>query len=636
MFAQKVNILERFSYLGVLQKHWFSFLLIFLPLISVISINIALLTAFIFTFLVPGLIFSRFFKLKSYENLAFIPIFSVLASTQLIYYLSLLVGYSKQTILISFCILAAVYALVNLKKEIYSLKIFLKTKQLNRRTLSIFLFIFTLVLTILYSSVWSENENGIIITGSNWQDTPLHYEIIESINNGNFPPQMPNYSGEPMKYHYFIDFHTAILEKVYGFLPKLLPISNAIFILIFVLSIYSLTRVHGKREANFSTFLSIFAWGFSYLILFIDLTNGQFNPLKNYIYQYGEFYALPPIFDNLLQQRPLLIGLPGFVCILFLLRNMEDGNRILLAGLVTGLLFPFHAISFVCGYIAYFISLALNLNNFKKHHFCFLVSIIFALPFIISRVTSIPIYIIPLWALKFIEGNPVLFYVMNLGIPFLITLVLLFIKTGEKFLKIVFIGLFLIPNLVSITPNPWDMYKFFIFAWIPIVVLSGTVLAKIRRSIAITLILLSILTSVSVIVYNLSTNRIAANWDEYNLGIWIQNNVEERAVFLTHSQSIHSPPTMIGGRLRVSSYTNWAYGHGIPLDEIWKRVDDVDRAYAGSQDDLREVTEMYNVTYIYVGEKELINYPGCVPKFSKIDWLKLVYDGRLKIYKIIS
>jgi len=603
--------------------------------VSVVSIHIALLTAFIFTFLVPGLIFSRFFRLKSYEVLAFVPIFSVLVSTQLVYYLSLLFGYSRITILVSFFSLAVVYTLVNLRKEeTYHFKNFLSAWQSRKTALALFLLIFILAFVILYRSVWFENETGIVITGSNWQDTPVHYEIIESINNGNFPPEMPYYSGERLNYHYFVDFHTAILEKVYGFLPKLLPISNAIFILIFALSIYSLARVNGERAAVFATIIATLGWGFSYFTLFSALAYGQFNPSQSYMYQYGGFFGLPPIFDNLLQQRPLLIGLPAFAFALNLLRDMEDRNRLILAGIVTGLLFPFHVLSFFCVYIAYFISIVLVLRNFKVRHLYFLVSALVALPFFLSGTSSVSISLVALWAYGFLKDNPVLYYVMNLGIPFLISLAMFFTKVEKKFLKVVFIGLFLVPNLVSITPNPWDMYKFFIFSWIPIAVLSGAALARINKDTARVLLLLSILASASVVVYNLSTNYPGASWDEYNLGMWVRDNTEERAVFLT-SSSIHSPPTMIGGRLRVLSYLNWPYGHGISLDDIWKRVYDVDRAYNGTENDLKEVVEIYNATYVYVGREELRNYPRCIAKFDSIEWLKLVYNGSLRIYKIV-
>ncbi len=84
----------------------------------------------------------------------------------------------------------------------------------------LFAVIFFISLIVLLASVWRGNENGIIVTGSNWQDTPFHFEIIESLNQGNFPPQTPNYVGTPLSYHYFIDFHTAIVEKMYGYLPS--------------------------------------------------------------------------------------------------------------------------------------------------------------------------------------------------------------------------------------------------------------------------------------------------------------------------------------------------------------------------------------------------------------------------------
>jgi uncharacterized membrane protein len=616
-----------------LQKHWLFLVLLLLPLVSFASVHVGLITALVFTFFVPGLIFHRFFSFKLHEIVVFVPVFSVLISTQLVYYLSLALSYSRETILASFLALAVVYGLVNQrKKATRSFKDFLGITRLNKALLLVFILVFVISAVVLFRSVWFENDLGIVITGSNWQDTPLHYEIIESINNGNFPPQMPYYSGESMSYHYFVDFHTAILEKTFGFLPKLLPFLNAAFILIFALSIYSLAREHGKHAAVLATVVATFGWGLSYIGLFSALTSGQFNPATNYMYQYDGFFGLPPMLDNLLQQRPLLVGLPVFAFVLALLRNMEDRNKVILAGVVTGLLFPFHAVAFICAYAAYFVSLLLNSNYFKRHHLYFLVSAVISLPFLASNSSSTSIALAPLWALNFLKDNPVLFYIVNLGVPFLLSLVFI-TKVKGPFLKIVFIMLFLAPNLISITPNSWDMYKFFIFAWIPIAVLSGAALAKLRKSLALVLLLLSVLTTASVIAYNLGTSYQAASWDEYNVGMWVRNNTEEQSVFLTY-YSIHSPPTMIGGRLRVASYVNWAYGHGVQLDDINKRFHDIDLAYTGSEEDLRQIVETYNVTYIYVGSEEQNKYPGCVTRFNSVEWLEPVYNESLRVYKV--
>ncbi len=617
----------------VLRRHGVFFLLLLLPLVSLVSVHVGLLTAFVFTFIVPGLIFHRFFSLKLHEIIVFVPVFSVLASTQLIYYLSRALGYSREIIFASFLVLAIGYGMLKSQKtSAYTFRDFLKTIWLNKALLLIFLLIFAISAVVLYRSVWFENDLGIVITGSNWQDTPLHYEIIESINNSNFPPGMPYYAGNSISYHYFVDFHTAILEKTYGFLPKLLPFLNSAFILVFALSIYSLARVNGKRAAIFATLIATFGWGISYIGFFSALTSGQFNPATNYMYQYNGFFGLPPIFENLLQQRPMLVGLPVFAFILALLRDMENKNRIILSGVVTGLLFPFNAVAFICGYAAYFVSLLLNSNYFKRHHLYFLISAAIALPFLVSSVSSTSITFAPLWALSFLKDNPVLFYIVNLGVPFLLSF-LFITKVRGTFLKIIFVMLFLAPNVLSITPNSWDMYKFFIFAWVPIAGLSGAALARIRKSLALVLLLLSVLTTASVIVYNVGTSSQAASWDEYNLGMWVRDNTEEQAVFLTY-YSIHCPPTMIGGRLRVASYVNWAYGHGIALNDIYKRFDDIDLAYKGSEDDLRQVVETYNIAYIYVGSDELSHYPGCIARLNSIEWLEPIYSTTFQVYKV--
>src|SRR4030042_3308368 len=149
---------------GIFQENWLFLLLLVLPLVSLVSTHTSLFTGFVFTFFVPGLIFYRFFRLESHEILVFVPVFSVLISTQLVYYLSLAFGYSRETILFSFLALAVVYGLVNSrKKAAYPLRNFLKVRQYSKSVLAIFLLIFVLSLVVLYRSVWFHNESGIVM-----------------------------------------------------------------------------------------------------------------------------------------------------------------------------------------------------------------------------------------------------------------------------------------------------------------------------------------------------------------------------------------------------------------------------------------------------------------------------------------
>lgn len=605
--------------------------------VSFLGGYVAVFTALVFTFLIPGLIAYRFFNLKTHEIWAFVPIFSVLVSVQLIYYLSLVFGYSRDTILFSFLALTAIYTVVVYKKgEPINPPKILKLRQIKKTSLLIFAIIFFISLAVLARSVWYGNQYGIVLTGSNWQDTPLHYEIIESLNNGNFPPQMPNFAGYPETYHYFVDFHTAIIEKVYGYLPTLLPFLNAVFILVFALAIYALARAYGKKVAVVATVLGVFGWGLSYFGLFSALFNGQFNSAQNYIFQYGGTFGLPSVFDNLLQQRPMLVGLPAFALVLVLLRNMDDKKRILLAGIVTGLVFEFHNVAFFCAYVAFVAAVLLNFKRSKTNFLYFLLPTALALPFILRSGPPLNVAISGAWIANFAQ-NPLTYYFLNLGIPFILAIAS-FVWRGHEELKVTLLLLVLIPNVLLLTPNPWDMYKFFMFAWVPIVVLGSVVLAKLWvrkwRVLALALILLSVLTSVSVVLYNVGTDYPAASWSEYQAGLWVRDNTPQNAVFLTY-YSIHAPTSMIGGRLLVSSYINWPYGHGVPLDQVFQREHDIDAAYTGTQTQLATVVHEYNVSYVYVGNEELQNYPNCIAHFNSVGWLTQVYtNGNLKIYQV--
>ena len=86
---------------------------------------------------------------------------------------------------------------------------------------------------------------------------PMHLGIIESLNQGNFPPQMPYYSGVRMTYHYFVDFHTAIIEKMADtFNPGLLVYLNSFFAGLFALAVYVLAN-HVTRSTKASCFAVI-------------------------------------------------------------------------------------------------------------------------------------------------------------------------------------------------------------------------------------------------------------------------------------------------------------------------------------------------------------------------------------------
>lgn len=651
-----------------------------LLLASLFSPHASLVSALLFTLFIPGyIIVEHYFKhLNIQEKLLLYLLLSVLVSTHLIYFLSLAFGYSRHTILIAFFVLFAfllLFLLCNTKTETRRSNLHLHSLKGVLLSSGIALFAYL----VLSKSVWVWHRGYIVLTGSNWQDTPMHYGIIESINNGNFPPQMPYYAGANMSYHYFVDFHTAILEKAFGaFLPCLIVYTNVIFVFLFALSLYVLASyLKNERAGAFATVLGTLGAGFSYLLFFSALLNGQFEPTTNYFFGYGKFFAIPPIFDNLLQQRPQLMGLPTLTTSAYFFykgsracsRSCSHGGNldptqgrreIALAGLLAGLLFPFHILACFSALLIFLLNflknrLSTRLEGNRNYELYFLLLFLPLIsPYLIQMFafagSDIGLGVLkPAWAFYFVKGEPLIFYLANLGLPFLLALASVLKKSLRPHGFFVYSWMFsmlALPHFISFTPNVWDMYKFFHYAWIAIAVAAGTLLAdfatmrrsskfrKVLVSFIITLLLVfSIFASVLVATWNVSTNYPCADVGEYETGVWVRENTPERAVFLTWS-SIHAPVSMIGGRLRVLGYVNWAYGHGL---DIWEREEDVERAYRGNGSDTVEVMRKYGCEYVYVGKEELRNAPECLKKFEDCEQLEKVYEdpsGRNHIFKI--
>ena len=96
---------------------------------------------------------------------------------------------------------------------------------------------------VLASGLWHATPNGIAAGGSNWSDLGVHLSIAQSLNAGNFPPQVPYFAGEPLVYHWFADFHAAIVARAAGiFAIPSFVVSSAILAGALALLVHGLAR----------------------------------------------------------------------------------------------------------------------------------------------------------------------------------------------------------------------------------------------------------------------------------------------------------------------------------------------------------------------------------------------------------
>ena len=661
-------------------------------------------------YLLPGAALASAFGkgLSKLEWLCVSIILSFLVSAHAAYWLSLAFGYSRETLvaLAALFSFTAVFVKIpgeELKKENSvkgivkigknnfvnnfdsSEKSSLPERILRGKSLSAALaitIVFLIVLLGMYhNNFWSERNGNIIVGGWNWSDLFVHLPIALSINNGNFPPQMPFYAGEKLVYHYFVDFHSALASKLLGGelaqVIETMRLENSLLPPLFFLLCFLLTRrISGKNStALVAAVIIVFGGGFTYYNLFQKSLEGnsllelaRTQPFDND----GKFFQIPSTLGGfLLVQRPQMVGLPALAAVLLLLvlaRGEKNRGNWLLAGLAAGLLAPFQYFAFAtavfaiaaflfCGFLEQRkeeqakgqkdkSKLEKNKNFFASQEyataasnaFAALAPCVFSLPFALEafsttsgagHVKQTLGWLAPKEPLAFAA-----FYFANLGIPLVLGVAAIFLAKSKRKKELVLIGAFcfILPNIVALSGTVWDMGKFFTYLLIPAGILAATLLEKIwqgnrmyKKMVVASALALSVVTPLQMVWWTGSSDWVAFDAGHLQAGEWIGANTPEKSVFVTSTTHI-SPVDAVGGRLRVVGYAGWMNNFGLPYQE---REALLEKAFCGSASEKRRAISELGAEYVFSGSEEKRVFPCEHSKGLQ----KLFDNGETQVYK---
>jgi hypothetical protein len=521
---------------------------------------------------------------------------------------------------------------------------------------------------VLQSGLWHATPNGVSAGGSNWSDLGVHLSIAQSLNAGNFPPQVPYFAGEPLIYHWFADFHAAIVARSAGiFAVPSFVISSAILAGALALLVHGLARTLlrgrlARRAALLAALLVIFGGGLGWMRLVGDLANGfgdfpslvTHNSYDNSWLTEWPFFRIPSVMGTgLLVHRATTAGLPMLVGAALLLvaglpsaRQRAAGWRdrpvlIFLAGLLGALLAPFHFFFFPA-----FLALALGWVLVSGRFFdragprnatLLLAPYLLAVPFAIAPVLQAG----GSGALRWVAGwesaptadGPwavLFFYVTNLGIPFALALLALLLPRvpHRGFLAFWLVILFVVPNVVQVSAIGFDMNKYFQAMWIGVALLAAWLIRRWPRLAIAAVLLLSVPSPLLVSAWTALNREVVLGWSEVDAADWIAANTPERSVFVTNGWL--NAPTDPAGRLRVLTFTPYIANLGYSPDERYALVD---RIYcAGDAAEAADLTRSLGATYL------LDTGPPrqCVPTVfdGSPDW-ELAYDaGGVRIWHV--
>ncbi|HYO42562.1 MAG TPA: hypothetical protein VES19_05120 [Candidatus Limnocylindrales bacterium] len=473
---------------------------------------------------------------------------------------------------------------------------------------------------VLAASAWHQTAEGWISGGWNWSDFLVHVAIGQSLVEGNFPPQVPYFSGVPLSYHWFADLHGAIVALATG--QTVIPVfiaSNALMASVLALVGWELAwRItRSRRAAAIGALLLVAGGGMGWIRLLLDLSQGTSdlvtlvsnNPYDNSWADGWPWFRIGSVFGTgLLTHRATAFGLPALVAVV-LIAHASIGRRrvgMALAGLLAALLAPFHFYALPAAYLLVLL-LFVTGGRWKRQGsvgdlVVFMAPVVLALPFIagpiLLQVGHGAFRFVGGWSeARFQEGPLAIafFYLTNLGLPFVLALVA-FLRRDlpERGLLVAWTAsLFLVPNLVVVSAVEFDMNKYFQMMWVAVAIAAGWLVRRWPRPIVAAVVAFAALSPALVGFWSVTSRTVALTDPQERAAQWIASSTRPGSVFVTDTW-INSPVDL-AGRLRVTSFGPYVSNLGFNPDE---RAADVQRLRCDGPEAAAAVMERYGATYV--------------------------------------
>ena len=344
---------------------------------------LATLVVWPFMFVVPGWMLVAWLRprIAATGRLGVAIVLSVALSAHLVYWVSLLLGgYDRASVFVVTVLLALPLPIVTWRSGAARFGVEARSAlaALRRNAIPIALAALAAAFVglVLDSGLWHPTPDGVTAGGSNWSDLGVHLSIAQSLNAGNFPPQVPYFAGAPLIYHWFSDFHAAIAAQAAGmFAIRAFVISSAIMagalaLLVHGLALALLPGRRARRAAVVAIVLVVFGGGLGWVRFVADVATGVGDPVtlithNSYDNSWYDaaghadpmwpFFRIPSVMGTgLLVHRATTVGLPILAgAVLLLVAGLPTARRrargfrdrpwlIAAAGLLGSLLAPFH------------------------------------------------------------------------------------------------------------------------------------------------------------------------------------------------------------------------------------------------------------------------------------------------------
>ncbi len=416
----------------------------------------------------------------------------------------------------------------------------------------------------------------LLVASKAWSDFGNHLPLIRSFSMGNnWPPQLPLFPGEKIRYHYLFYAVSGLMEN-WGLNISWalnLPSALSFFSLIFLLFMIS-RQIFSSRRVGYLTVLFFL---FNGSLSFVEYFRRQGLSLASLlgIFSNHQFASFGPwdkgiisAFWNLniyTNQRHLALG---FAVSLLVIYSFLSGRKRLqlLAGLFTGSLLLINQAAFLVTVIFLFFIFIFH----PTARFRLILSLPGLIPWLLLAVATIQPPSLPVFQPGYLYSGLILspgflnYWWHNLGLHLLlIPLGIIFApRTARKYF-IPLLTIFIIGNLFRFSPDMINNHKFFNFFLLISSGFSAWIILKLKNIFLIIIILFFVIIGGVIDFFPVK--------NDYFLGIndfrsdpvadYIQKHTLPNAVFL-NSNWWYQPPSLVGRPIYNGySYFTWSYGY---------------------------------------------------------------------------
>jgi hypothetical protein len=474
-------------------------------------------------------------------------------------------------------------------------------------------------------AVFERNGGLYVGVDHNLGDLPFHAAVINGFTRGlNFPPEHPELAGAPLTYPFVADFVSALLVRA-G-----LPLRDALFLPTAVLAVALLGMVYGfaRRLAGdvpsalLGTALFFLNGGLGFALLFREAdprAGGLAALLARLPHDYTILFSGGLRWGNVVTtlfvpQRSILLGFPLAVAACSLLFDGRRGGRgrWVAAGVLAGVLPLVHAhsLAVVAGVAAV---TALTFRRPREVGWLLLVAGVLAAPQLawLARGTAVQAQSFLGWQLGFDRGrlSPPLFWLLNAGLSIPLLLAALFwprIDADARRFYLPFGLLFVLANVLRLSPWIWDNMKFLVFWHVGSAPLVAALIVRLagrargrRWAAAAAVVVLTL--SGALDLWRVVSRAVAQPvFDAQMVGF--ADAVAARTP--ARSLMVHAPrynsALALSGRRSLLGYPGHIWSQGMSAGS---REDEV-RAFYGGGEGARRVAARYGIDYALLGPQE--------------------------------